>query len=138
MHGIPSIRVHNGVDHVGNSKFIRWTEVFILQSGEESSKTQDGIDISKLSESISRSTCEALIKYLELLCTYNFTKVGIRVTLHSDQVSYEAGSDGVKLAPIYMNALDNALIPVLHDISSKNPMTGDPVILELMFHILNS
>ncbi|XP_044742406.1 zinc finger FYVE domain-containing protein 16 [Chrysoperla carnea] len=138
MDGVPSIRVHNGVDHIGSSKLIRWTEVFILQNGDENPKTQDPVDISKLSENISRSTCEALVKYLDLLATNNFTKVGIRVTLHSENVSYEAGSNGIKFAPIYMNSLDNALIPVLHNITSKNLGNNDPIILELIFHILNS
>lgn len=31
LDGVPSIRVHNGTDYSGNSKIIRWTEVFILQ-----------------------------------------------------------------------------------------------------------
>lgn len=112
--------------------------LFILQNGDENPKTQDPVDISKLSENISRSTCEALVKYLDLLTTNNFTKVGIRVTLHSENVSYEAGSNGIKFAPIYMNSLDNALIPVLHNITSKNLGNNDPIILELIFHILNS
>lgn len=30
MDGIPSIRVHNGIDYKGTSRFIRWTEVFII------------------------------------------------------------------------------------------------------------
>lgn len=31
MDGIPSIRVHNGTDYMGTSRFIRWTEVFIIK-----------------------------------------------------------------------------------------------------------
>lgn len=31
MDGIPSIRVHNGVDYRGATRFIRWTEVFIIK-----------------------------------------------------------------------------------------------------------
>ena len=31
MDGIPSIRVHNGINFVGSSRFIRWTEVFIIK-----------------------------------------------------------------------------------------------------------
>lgn len=30
MDGIPSIRIHNGIDYKGTSRFIRWTEVFII------------------------------------------------------------------------------------------------------------
>lgn len=31
MDGIPSIRVHNGIDYKGATRFIRWTEVFIIK-----------------------------------------------------------------------------------------------------------
>lgn len=31
LDGIYSIRVHNGVDYSGKSRFIRWTEVFVIQ-----------------------------------------------------------------------------------------------------------
>jgi len=31
MDGIPSIRVHNGTDYKGTTRFIRWTEVFIIK-----------------------------------------------------------------------------------------------------------
>jgi len=31
MDGVPSIRVHNGIDYKGATRFIRWTEVFIIK-----------------------------------------------------------------------------------------------------------
>lgn len=52
------------------------------------------------------------------------------------QVSYSAGSNGVKLPPIYMKSLDNELIPVLHHITSNN-LADNPIILELIFRILS-
>lgn len=139
MQGVPSIRVHNGKDYFCNngSKLIRWTEVFILQNGEENSKSQDPVDISKISESIAKACCNALLKYLDLLVSNSCQKIGIRATLHVENVSYLAGSNGSKLAPIYMRSLDNELIPVLHKITTNN--LGDSVIeLELIFRILNS
>lgn len=110
LSGVPSIRVHNGRDYVCNSgnKMIRWTEVFIIQvsilfhlllpkhfdlqnsffqSGDENLRTQEPVDISKLSESISKATCQALVKYLDLLATNSFLKIGIRTTLHVENVS---------------------------------------------------
>ncbi|KAK5638041.1 hypothetical protein RI129_012336 [Pyrocoelia pectoralis] len=134
---VPSIRVHNGKDFICNSgnRLIRWTEVFILQGGNENGRGVD-IDFSKLAESISRATCQALVKYLDLLLSNNFYKIGIRTNLHVENVSYSAGSNGMKLPPIYMKSLDNELIPVLHKITSNN--VGDSsVILELVFRILN-
>lgn len=91
LSGVPSIRVHNGKDFVCNSgnRLIRWTEVFILQNTDEQSKqSKDPIDISKISESISKATCQALVKYLDLLTSNNFYKIGIRTMLHVENVTY--------------------------------------------------
>lgn len=52
------------------------------------------------------------------------------------QVSYYAGSNGIKLPPIYMKSLDNELIPVLHRITSNN-FGENAIVLELIFRILN-
>ncbi|KAF5280477.1 hypothetical protein FQA39_LY18058 [Lamprigera yunnana] len=135
--GVPSIRVHNGKDFICNSgsKLIRWTEVFILQSGEDNVRGLE-VDFSKLAESISKATCQALVKYLDLLASNNFNKIGIRTNLHVENVSYCAGSNGMKLPPIYMKSLDNELIPVLHRITSNN-LGDSAIILELVFRILN-
>ncbi|GJQ75329.1 putative metal ion binding protein [Trypoxylus dichotomus] len=139
LSGVPSIRVHNGKDFVCNSgnRLIRWTEVFILQNTDEHSKAKDPIDISKISESISKATCQALVKYLDLLTSNNFYKIGIRTTLHVENVSYSAGSNNIKLPPIYMKNLDNELIPVLHRITSNN-LGDNAITLELIFRILNT
>lgn len=112
------------------------------------------MDISKLAESISKATCHALVKYLDLLASNNFYKIGIRTTIQLDnviktnkfnfrlfliyffQVSYSAGGNGIKLPPIYMKSLDNELIPILHRITSNN-VAENAIILELIFRILN-
>lgn len=139
LSGVPSIRVHNGKDYTCNSgaRLVRWTEVFLLQSGEENARTQDPVDISKVAESISKATCQALVKYLDLLATNSFMKIGIRTTLHVDDVSYAAGSNGQKLPPIYMKSLDNELVPVLHRITSSGNVGDGTIVLELIFRILN-
>lgn len=52
------------------------------------------------------------------------------------QVGYEAGSQYNKLGPLYMNSLDSELISTLHRLASN--LTSDtPIILELIFHILD-
>ncbi|CAH1132725.1 unnamed protein product [Ceutorhynchus assimilis] len=139
LKGIPSIRVHNGKDYpcTNGTRLIRWTEVFIWQNGEENPKNQDPVDISKVSESIAKACCTALVKYLDLLVSNSFQKIGVRTTLHVDNVSYSAGSNGLKLPPIYMRSLDNELIPVLHRISSNN-LGDNAIVLELVFRILNA
>lgn len=50
------------------------------------------------------------------------------------QVGYEAGSGGARLAPACMNDLDNELVPVIHRAASN--ITQQPIILELVFHIM--
>ncbi|KAF7283627.1 smad anchor for receptor activation isoform X2 [Rhynchophorus ferrugineus] len=139
MKGVPSIRVHNGKDYFCNNgtKLIRWTEVFILKNGEENSRNQDPLDVSKVSESIAKACCNALVKYLDLLVSNSCQKIGIRATLHVENVSYSAGANGNKLPPIYMKSLDNELIPVLHRITT-NSLGDNIVVLELIFRILNS
>ncbi|CAG9834224.1 unnamed protein product [Diabrotica balteata] len=137
LNGIPSIRVHNGKNYCASgNRIIRWTEVFIIQNGDDSPKNQDPVDISRVSENIAKGTCDALLNYLDLLVTNNFTKIGIRTNLQVDSVSYSAGSNNTKLPPIYMKSLDNELIPILHRITSSN-LGETAIILELIFRILN-
>ncbi|KAL1501310.1 hypothetical protein ABEB36_006654 [Hypothenemus hampei] len=138
MKGVPSIRVHNGKDYCkkNGTRLIRWTEVFILQNADENSRNPDPVDISKMSESIAEACCTALIEYLDLLVSNSCQKIGIRTTLHVENVSYSAGSNGLKLTPIYMRSLDNELIPVLHRITSNN-LGDNAIVLELIFRILN-
>ena len=50
------------------------------------------------------------------------------------QVGYEAGAGGERLPDIYMNDLDNELIPVMHRATQQNHVG---TVLELIFQILN-
>ncbi|XP_055314949.1 zinc finger FYVE domain-containing protein 9 [Sitodiplosis mosellana] len=136
MDGIPSIRVHHGLDFANSNHIIRWTEVFILKSDDESAHGKDPIDMSKLSEQIARSASMALVSFLDLLSTNGMTKLAIRATLDQDQVCYEAGSNYDKLAPLYMNALDNELIPTLHR-QATNLQLDQTISLELVFNIMD-
>ncbi|KAF3425184.1 hypothetical protein E2986_12298 [Frieseomelitta varia] len=123
MDGIPSIRVHNGIDYKGTSRFIRWTEVFIINSDDHPNGVYDPVDINKLSGNIAKATCTALVKLLDLLANAGLTKLGVRTTIHPDNVGYEAGSEGMKLPPIYMKSLDNELIQVLHKAAQSSQDT---------------
>jgi MAD, mothers against decapentaplegic interacting protein len=55
----------------------------------------------------------------------------------SEQIKYLAGSNGTMLAPIYMNALDNELIGVIHRQTANLGRTDVNLTLELFFFILN-
>ncbi|XP_063229929.1 zinc finger FYVE domain-containing protein 9 [Bacillus rossius redtenbacheri] len=135
LDGVPSIRVHNGTDYVGSSRFIRWTEVFIIQSEDGSGHSGDPLDISRLSESIAQATCLALVPMLDSLAQAGLTMLAVRANIHPDSVGYEAGSGGETLAPVYMNSLDNELVPVLHKAVSS-ASDSPPAVLELVFHVM--
>lgn len=92
--------------------------------------------MSKLSEQIAKSACTALVAFLDLLAANGLLKLALRATLDPDQVCYEAGSNYEKLAPLYMNALDNELVPTLHR-QASNLQLEQPIIIELIFHILD-
>lgn len=71
---------------------IRWTEVFIIKSDEEGtadrsgarSINEDQMDISKIAEQIAKSTCLALVSFLDLLVSNEMTRIGLRVTLEEN------------------------------------------------------
>ncbi|XP_014235930.1 zinc finger FYVE domain-containing protein 9 isoform X2 [Trichogramma pretiosum] len=137
MDGIPSIRVHNGINFAGTSRFIRWTEVFIIKSDDDQPFGMHyPVDINKLSENIARATCAALVKLLDLLANAGLTKIAVRTSIHPDNVGYEAGSEGVRLPPIYMNSLDNELIQVLQ--KAVQGCEDTQTVLELIFYILET
>ncbi|XP_058796038.1 uncharacterized protein LOC131666946 isoform X3 [Phymastichus coffea] len=137
MDGIPSIRVHNGINFVGTSRFIRWTEVFIIKSDDDQPfGIHYPVDINKLSESIARATCAALVKLLDLLVNAGLTKIAVRTTISPDNVGYEAGSEGTRLPPIYMNSLDNELIQVLQ--KAVQGCEDTQTVLELIFYVLET
>ena len=46
------------------------------------------VDINKLSESIARATCAALVKLLDLLSNAGLTKIAVRTSIHPDNVCF--------------------------------------------------
>ncbi|XP_076341501.1 uncharacterized protein LOC143242029 isoform X2 [Tachypleus tridentatus] len=131
--GVQSLRIRSGTDYAGERYLIRWTDVFLIKLDDDrNGRRSDPVDHVRLAEVISQAFCLALTPHLELLAEKELTKIGLRVTLDSEQVGYEVGSQEESLPSIYMNDLDSALIPV---ISSPNCQEGH-VCLELIFHIL--
>ncbi|XP_059608967.1 zinc finger FYVE domain-containing protein 9 [Phlebotomus argentipes] len=134
MDGIPSIRVHKGQDFSSSNHIIRWTEVFILKVEDDSSHSS--VNIPKVSEQIAQSTAVALVSFLDLLAANGLRRIGLRTTLDQETVCYEAGSHQQKLPPLYMDVLDNELIPTLHR-QVTNLQIDNPIIVELIFDILD-
>lgn len=65
LDGIYSIRVHNGVDYSGKCRFIRWTEVFVIQVCNYISLVSNNyLTIIKLNHSSIKKTKGKLIKHI--------------------------------------------------------------------------
>uniref|UniRef100_A0A8C6LRL2 Zinc finger FYVE-type containing 9 n=1 Tax=Nothobranchius furzeri TaxID=105023 RepID=A0A8C6LRL2_NOTFU len=109
-------------------------QVFFLQSEDQPNSLSDPADHSRLAENVARAFCMALCPHLKLLKEDGMAKLGLRVTLDSDQVGYLAGSNGQPLLPQYLSDLDSALIPVIH--SGACQLSEGPVVMELVFYIL--
>uniref|UniRef100_A0AAX7VRL1 FYVE-type domain-containing protein n=1 Tax=Astatotilapia calliptera TaxID=8154 RepID=A0AAX7VRL1_ASTCA len=125
MESIPSVKIFHGSEFRANGKVIRWTEVHVLS---------DPADHSRLTENVARAFCMALCPHLKLLKEDGMAKLGLRVTLDSDQVGYLVGSNGQPLLPQYLSDLDSALIPVIHGGACQ--LSEGPVVMELIFYIL--
>ncbi|XP_051867952.1 zinc finger FYVE domain-containing protein 9-like [Pristis pectinata] len=136
MDEIASVKIFHGSEFKTNGKVIRWTEVFFLQSEEQPSDLSDPADHSKLAENMAKAFCLALCPHLKLLKEDGKSKLGLRVTLDSDQVGYQTGSNGQPLPSQYMNDLDSALVPVIHGGACQ--LSEGPVVMELIFYILES
>ncbi|XP_029379909.1 zinc finger FYVE domain-containing protein 9 isoform X2 [Echeneis naucrates] len=134
MESITSVKIFHGSEFKANGKVIRWTEVFFLQSEDQPNSLSDPADHSRLTENVARAFCMALCPHLKLLKEDGMAKLGLRVTLDSDQVGYLAGSNGQPLLPQYLSDLDSALIPVIH--SGACQLSEGPVVMELVFYIL--
>ncbi|XP_012675751.2 zinc finger FYVE domain-containing protein 9 isoform X3 [Clupea harengus] len=134
MESINSIKILHGPEYKANEKVIRWTEVFFLRNEDRPYVLNDPAEHSRLSESVARAFCAALCPHLKMLKEDGMAKLGLRVTLDSDQVGYLVGSNGQPLLPQYLSDLDSALIPVIH--SGACQLNEGPVVMELIFYIL--
>ncbi|XP_031662626.1 zinc finger FYVE domain-containing protein 9 [Oncorhynchus kisutch] len=134
MEFITSVRIFHGSEFKADGKVIRWTEVFFLQSEDQPNGLSDPADHSRLTENVARAFCVALCPHLKLLKEEGMAKLGLRVTLESDQVGYLAGSNGQPLLSHYLRDLDSTLIPVIHRGACQ--LSEGPVVMELVFYIL--
>ncbi|XP_031233990.1 zinc finger FYVE domain-containing protein 9 isoform X1 [Mastomys coucha] len=136
MESITNVKIFHGSEYKANGKVIRWTEVFFLENDDHHNCLSDPADHSRLTEHVAKAFCLALCPHLKLLKEDGMTKLGLRVKLDSDQVGYQAGSNGQPLPSQYMNDLDSALVPVIHGGACQ--LSEGPVVMELIFYILEN
>eukprot|EP00079_Xenopus_tropicalis_P015899 XP_004914061.1 PREDICTED: zinc finger FYVE domain-containing protein 9 [Xenopus tropicalis] len=136
MESVTSVKIFHGSEYKASGKIIRWTEVFFLDNEEQQSGLSDPADHSRLTENVAKAFCLALCPHLKLLKEDGMTRLGLRVSLDSDQVGYQAGSNGQPLPARYTNDLDGALVPVIHGGTCQ--LSEGPVSMELIFYILEN
>ncbi|XP_066472325.1 zinc finger FYVE domain-containing protein 16 isoform X2 [Tiliqua scincoides] len=132
MEGIESEKIVQEQDFEMNEKCIKCTEVFYLLKA---------IDLYiqppyPFAKEIALASCAALRKHLKTLKSNGMNKIGLRVSMDTDMVEYQAGSGGQLLPQHYLNDLDSALIPLIHGRTSN--ATNLPLEMELIFFITES
>uniref|UniRef100_A0A4W5R0W3 Zinc finger, FYVE domain containing 9b n=1 Tax=Hucho hucho TaxID=62062 RepID=A0A4W5R0W3_9TELE len=137
MESVNSVKMFQKSEYKSNGKVIRWTEVFFVQRGDHpKSQSDHHTEHSRLTERLARAFCLALCPHLKLLKEDGMAKLGLRVTLDSQQVGFVAGSNGLPLPALYLNTLDTVLIPIIHSRGRKR--SEGPVVIELIFYILEN
>lgn len=71
---------------MGYKSLLFGEQVFFLENDEQHSCLSDPADHSRLTEHVAKAFCLALCPHLKLLKEDGMTKLGLRVTLDSDQV----------------------------------------------------
>ncbi|XP_069792631.1 zinc finger FYVE domain-containing protein 16 isoform X2 [Narcine bancroftii] len=133
MENIPSNKILQENEFESDGIVIKCTEVFYLQINHDSHSPTIPTVQSQLSKEIATACCSALCPHLKSLKEIEINKLSLRVSLETDKVEYQAGSRGQLLPQHYMNDLDSAIIPVIHNGSSY---TGNgPLEMELLFFI---
>ena len=60
--------------------------MYLFQGDEESNHPGDPINMSKISETVAKTACKALVEYLDLLASNGHTKLALRISSNRGQV----------------------------------------------------
>ncbi|XP_048359419.1 zinc finger FYVE domain-containing protein 16 [Sphaerodactylus townsendi] len=132
MEGVQSEKIVQEEDFEMDGKLIKCTEVFyLIKAGELSNHPPY-----QFAKEIALACCAALRPHLRTLKNNGMNKIGLRVSMDTDMVEYQAGSEGQLLLQQYLNDLDSALIPVIH--GGTSDATKLPLEIELIFFISES
>ncbi|XP_041436424.1 zinc finger FYVE domain-containing protein 16 isoform X2 [Xenopus laevis] len=133
MEGIPSERIGQETDFEVNDKTVKCTEVFyLLRDGEPNSEVAH----SQFAKEIATACAAALCPHIKTLKDSGMNRIGLRVSMDIDMVEYRAGSRGQLLPQLYLNDLDCALIPVIHNRTSDTSIL--PLVMELIFFLIEN
>ncbi|XP_063819977.1 zinc finger FYVE domain-containing protein 16 isoform X2 [Pseudophryne corroboree] len=133
MEGIPSERICQETDFESHDKTVKCTEVFYLLRDREPASATAHFQFAK---EMATACGAALCPHIKTLKNSGMNKIGLRVSMDIDMVEYLAGSGGQPLPQLYLNDLDSALIPVIHNRTSDTSIL--PLVMELIFHLIES
>uniref|UniRef100_A0A8C6RK08 Zinc finger FYVE domain-containing protein n=1 Tax=Nannospalax galili TaxID=1026970 RepID=A0A8C6RK08_NANGA len=132
LEGFPSEKIKLEADFETDEKIIKCTEVFYFLKDQDLSILSTGYQFAK---EIAMACSAALCPHLKTLKSNRMNKIGLRVSIDTDMVEFQAGCEGQLLPQHYLNDLDSALIPVIHGGTSNSSL---PLEIELAFFIIEN
>ncbi|XP_057596328.1 zinc finger FYVE domain-containing protein 16 isoform X2 [Hippopotamus amphibius kiboko] len=133
LQGFPSEKIKLEADFETDEKIVKCTEVFYFLKDQDLSISATRYQFAK---EIAMACSTALCPHLQTLKSNGMNKIGLRVSIDTDMVEFQAGSEGRLLPQHYLNDLDSALIPVIHGGTSNS--TSLPLEIELVFFIIEN
>nr|XP_002815747.3 zinc finger FYVE domain-containing protein 16 isoform X1 [Pongo abelii]XP_009239133.3 zinc finger FYVE domain-containing protein 16 isoform X1 [Pongo abelii]XP_024102650.2 zinc finger FYVE domain-containing protein 16 isoform X1 [Pongo abelii] len=130
LQGFPSEKIKLEADFETDEKIVKCTEVFYFLKDQDLSILSTCYQFAK---EIAMACSAALCPHLKTLKSNGMNKIGLRVSIDTDMVEFQAGSEGQLLPQHYLNDLDSALIPVIHGGTSNSSL---PLEIELVFFII--
>uniref|UniRef100_K7A9Y3 Zinc finger FYVE domain-containing protein n=1 Tax=Pan troglodytes TaxID=9598 RepID=K7A9Y3_PANTR len=130
LQGFPSEKIKLEADFETDEKIVKCTEVFYFLKDQDLSILSTSYQFAK---EIAMACSAALCPHLKTLKSNGMNKIGLRVSIDTDMVEFQAGSEGQLLPQHYLNDLDSALIPVIHGGTSNSSL---PLEIELVFFII--
>uniref|UniRef100_A0A669Q5J2 FYVE-type domain-containing protein n=1 Tax=Phasianus colchicus TaxID=9054 RepID=A0A669Q5J2_PHACC len=115
MEGTRSEKIPHTRDFERKGKVLKCTEVYYFLKDHELPSPAH----LQFAKDIATACCTALCPHLKTLKKNGMNKIGLRVSVDSDMVEYLAGSGGHLFPQKYLNELDRALIPVIHDATCR-------------------
>ncbi|CAO2593002.1 Zinc finger FYVE domain-containing protein 16 [Lemmus lemmus] len=132
LEGFPSEKIKLEADFETEEKTLKCTEVFYFLKNQDISVLSASYQFAK---EIAMACSAALCPHLRTLKNKRMNKIGLRVSIDTDMVEFQAGCEGQLLPQHYLNDLDSALIPVIHGGTSNSSV---PLEIELAFFILEN
>lgn len=132
LEGFPSEKIKLETDFETEEKTVKCTEVFCFLKDQDISLSSSSYQFAK---EIATACSAALCPHLRTLKSNRMNRIGLRVSVDTDMVEFQAGCEGQLLPQHYLNDLDGALIPVIHGGTSNSSV---PLEIELAFFILEN